>query len=112
MSEMIIELGNVTITVPDITKPDWYGDYRKGKLALYRAKQSGHDLPVALTILVMYMEEGMEDEVFYSMYAEELSHEVVVEDIQNNLFDLYLKAKQSQFGKFGSIKSEVSHTIH
>lgn len=76
-----IETSDRTLTITDLKKPVWYGDYHGGKLALYHVMVDGAYNPDAITVVAIFTDAAGDDFVFSSDYVSNLTFEEIASHI-------------------------------
>lgn len=94
-----IEYGNGTITVTDVSKPIWYGDYHKGKLALYVAVldlNEETELSDTITMVAIFYDEHGRDFVMSTHYDSNNTIEDIVSDLQARVIIAFMQETSKQ----------------
>lgn len=65
-----IETNDRILTIVDVKKPVWYGDYHGGKLAIYHAQVNGAYSSDSITVVSIFTDAAGDDFVFSSDYDE------------------------------------------
>jgi hypothetical protein len=99
---LTIPYGSGELDVPDISKPLWFGDYYKGKLAIYLANlrmlvdaEEAELLNMINIICIFYNERG-EDFVMSCHYTSDCVMEDIIADLQTRVILKYTEAKAKQ----------------
>lgn len=97
-SEIKVSLDEVTLTVPDISKPLWFGNYYSGKLAIYAADVEIHSdaseeciryMSNAHVYICTLTETGKADFMIYSPYEASVSVTDVCDHLLNSVWTAY-----------------------
>lgn len=72
-----ITVDDTELTIADVTKPLWFGDYHKGKLAIYEATSVPSIIPACISIVSVYTDPAGLDFVMSSHYEPDVPlHEI------------------------------------
>lgn len=96
--EIRVALADVTLVVPDISKPVWFGPYYSGKLAVYLSTVEPHtDAPEQVikyledadVYLCTLTETGNADFMLYSPYEKGIDVEAICDHLLENVWNTY-----------------------
>lgn len=90
-AQIVIDVGDKTITIPDVSKPNWFGDYQGGKLAVYVVEVTGNVIEGSITVLATYTENASLGTSFtvYAGYEAGTDLEYIVSHLQSVVFDTF-----------------------
>lgn len=91
--QVVIESANMTMIIPDIKKPTWYGDYHHGKLAIYLVEVVKGAPPDSITLVSIYTNELGSDFVVSASYEDTMELEEIVAHLQANIIISYQRAQ-------------------
>lgn len=85
-----IEIGGMTLVVPDTDKAVWFGPYQGGKLAIYEAIASGAGvIPNSLAYISSYIGHGGPDFMFVALFKQPMTVEEIIATIQERVFETF-----------------------
>jgi len=88
-----IAYGTGSITVEDVSKPIWFGDYHKGKLAIYTATldiDADSELAAMITMVAIYYDKKGNEFVMSSHYEKHNHIDAIVADFLARVITNYL----------------------
>lgn len=88
-----IQLGDITLRIPDLKQPSWFGDYHGGKLAVYLATETPAIIPACTSIAIIFTDEAGEDHVMTGHYEKDVSFESIVAHVQSMVVVVHAQAK-------------------
>lgn len=91
--QVIVETSDMTLVIPDIKKPTWYGDYHNGKLAIYHCQVVKGEKPDSITVLTIYTDEEGQDFVVSASYEAAMGFEEITSHICANVIIAYQQQK-------------------
>lgn len=87
--QVTVETEGMTLVIPDIKKPTWYGDYHHGKLAIYKTDVTRGAKPDSITVLSVYTDELGIDFVISASYEDHLTMEEITSHLCTNVILAY-----------------------
>lgn len=96
---LVVQYEDGTIVVEDTRKPVWFGDYYKGKLAIFSATLEGNDDPELMgtfTLLAVMTAEDDNNFVIAAHYPLGADLKDVIDNLQSKVIIEYTKTKAKQ----------------